>query len=987
MSHHERPRYLPASTYRLQVHGAFPLAAARDVAGYLSRLGVGAIYTSPYFAASPGSTHGYDVSNHNEISEEAGGRAAHTAFVAAARQLGLGHMVDFVPNHMGIGTGANAWWNDVLENGASSPAAKFFDIDWTPVKAALHAKLLLPILGDQYGQVLERGELTLVFRDGALALRYFDHELPINPRQAPRVYRAALAPLTAAVGADSPHLNEFLSIITSLENLPAYTEAGPERMAERQREKEVARGRLSRLVGESPVVADAIAQAIRRFNGEPGRPESFDAMHELLEAQVYRLSYWRTASHEINYRRFFDVNSLAGLRVEDAEVFAETHRLLGSLLAEDQVQAVRIDHPDGLFDPVRYFSMLQELAARSWELARDGERDGRPDRPLYVVAEKILSGREQLPRRWAVHGTTGYHFLNDLNGVFINTGHSRSIRRAYAKLTGRTEPFEDVLYWSKRLIIETAMASELTVLTHMLDRIAESSRKSRDFTRDALRDVIVEVVACFPVYRTYVDEEGWTPEDRAVLEQTIARARMRNPAMEASLFDFFREVMLPRDVESGPLPNDRRVGYPPASQADARQRLHFAMKLQQYTGPVHAKGLEDTAFYRYNVLLSLNEVGGDPQRLGRSPAEFHEANARRLRDWPYEMLATATHDTKLGEDVRARLNAISELPAEWGREAARWMRANKRARTLIEGEPRPDRNDEYRFYQALVGVWPSDSTDAVAPPSLVERLQEYMLKAAREAKVHTSWLTENHRYEQALRAYVERVLTGPTGARFLPMLLPLQRRIATIGMVNSLSQVVMKIGAPGMPDFYQGTELWDLSLVDPDNRRPIDFARRESLLDEIDRLLAQPADQRLPHVEQLVQSWHDGRIKLLVTAAGLRLRREQPELFWSGRYLPLHIDAPVNGDAIAFARVHDGDAVLFAGPRLVAPLVGSDLRPPVGLDTWKASRVQLPDELAGRTFRHEITGAEIRPTTGGPERWILLGQLFEHVPAAILRAV
>ncbi|MBA2605218.1 MAG: malto-oligosyltrehalose synthase [Acidobacteria bacterium] len=995
MSHHERPRHVPVSTYRLQIHGGFPLTAARDVTGYLARLGVGTVYTSPYFAAAPGSTHGYDVCNHNEINPEAGGAPAHAEFVAAVAAHGLTHIVDFVPNHMGIGTGANAWWMEVLENGPSSPSAKFFDVDWTPVKAELHAKLLLPILGDQYGQVLERGEMQLEFRDGVLVLRYFDHELPINPRQAPRVYRTAIGRVYEALGGDHPQLHEFLSIIASLENMPPYTESEPARMAERQREKEVARGRLSRLASECQPIREAIEEAVARTNGDPGRPESFDALHELLEAQAYRLSYWRTASHEINYRRFFDINTLAGLRIEDPEVFEETHRLIEEMLREERIQGIRLDHPDGLFDPARYFLMLQDLAARAWNTRREADREGRPDRPLYAVAEKILSGGERLPPGWAVHGTTGYNYLNDLNGIYIDQRQARVLRRAYTKLTGSAEPFEEVLYRSKRLIIETAMVSELTVLTHILDRIAESNRKSRDFTRDSVRAVLVEVVACFPVYRTYVDERGWTPEDRKVVERAIARARRRNPAMESSMFDFFLEVMLPRDVEATPIANDRRDGYPPATPDEARERLRFAMKLQQYTGPVQAKGLEDTAFYRYNVLLSVNEVGGDPARFGRTVEEFHAVNGHRIRAWPYELLTTATHDTKLGEDVRGRVNAISEIPTEWGREVSRWMRTNRTARGMSDNEPAPDRNDEYRLYQALVGAWPLELGSGAegepnvteAPAPFVERLQAYMLKAVREAKVHTSWLTPNAEYEDALKRFIEQVLTGAGGARFIPAMLPLQRRIATLGMLNSLSQTVMKLGSPGVPDFYQGTELWDLSLVDPDNRRPVDFDLRERLLTEVDDLLATPHGERVERLAGLVTSWRDGRIKLLISAAGLRVRREHPELFLSGQYLPLGTEVTVPGGAVAFARLHEGHAVLFVGSRLCAPLLDAGHTVPLGGEHWKTSRVLLPPELAERTFVHAITGAEIEPTAAGGHAWIFLGQVFEHVPAGILRAV
>jgi (1->4)-alpha-D-glucan 1-alpha-D-glucosylmutase len=984
--------YVPSSTYRLQLHAGFPFAAAIEVSEYLARLGASACYTSPYFAAMPGSTHGYDVCNHNAINPELGGRDAHREFTGRLAALGLGHVVDFVPNHMGVGTEVNAWWRDVLENGPAAAAAIYFDIDWTPVKAALHSKLLLPILGNQYGRVLERGELSLKFRDGLLVLAYADHELPINPKHLPTVLRRATGPLTEILGADSPQLHEFLSILTSLQNLPDSPGYDVAVATERQREKEVARARLARLVSESPQVGEQIEKAVQEVNGEPGKPGSFDALHELLEAQSYRLSYWRTASHEINYRRFFDVNTLAGLRVEDPQVFDSTHELLGELLAEGSVQGVRIDHPDGLFDPAKYFRMLQDL----WRL-----KTGKDDE-LYSVAEKILSTGESLPERWAVAGTTGYNYLNDLNGLYINTAESRRMRRVYAKLTGRTEPFADVLYWSKRLIMETGMGSELSVLAHELERIAESNRRSRDFTLESLKDAITSVVACFPVYRTYVDACGWTPEDRAVVEQAIVRARRRNPAMESSLFDFLREVILPRqaDASGGDVNGDarfeRRDGYPPADADEPARRLHFAMKLQQYTGPVHAKGLEDTAFYRFNLLLSLNEVGGDAERFGRTLEEFHDANTRRLQQRPFEMLATSTHDTKLGEDTRARLNVLSEIPDQWSREVAKWMRINRAHRTIVHGDPAPDRNDEYRFYQALIGIWPPDlpmetalrrGTDApLVLTELRERMQGYMMKSVKEAKVHTSWLTPYEEYESAVVRFVERTLTGPTSLKFLSAFTPFARRVAQVGMVNSLSQVAVKIGSPGVPDFYQGTELWDLSLVDPDNRRPIDFARRQQALEDVDRALALPSDERSAAIASMMASWPDGRIKLLLTAIGLRLRREQPDLFLAGRYLPLVTDVVVKGALIAFARLLDDRVAIVIAPRLVAPLISNGHAAPLGGEAWKTSRIFLPPELAGLTYRHEITGVEVKPTSAGDGAWLFAGQLFETVPVAVLRA-
>ncbi len=844
-----------------------------------------------------------------------------------------------------------------------------------------------------------------------------------TPGSRRKCYRRAVGPLTAELGADNAQLHEFLSILTSLQNLPEL--GGPDHdhgesdtgaiaeerelakeerelaknerqlaADERQREKEVARARLARLVAECPAIGAQIEAAVGEVNGDVGRPESFTALHEFLEAQTYRLWYWRTASHEINYRRFFDVNELAGLRVEDPEVFAATHALLGELLASNRVQAVRIDHPDGLFDPACYFEMLQQLGGGD----------------LYVVAEKILSSHETLPERWPIAGTTGYDYLNELNRLFVNADEAKRMRRTYARLTGQTDSFDEVRYECKRLIMTTAMASELNVLAHALSRIAEGNRRSRDFTLNSLRDTLSEVIACFPVYRTYVDEHGWTLGDRAVVDQAIVRARRRNPAMEASLFDFFREVVMPRAPENGaggaPVPptpesrpSDRRTGYPPADAGEAGARQHFAMKFQQLTGPVQAKGLEDTAFFRYNLLLSLGEVGGDVERYGGRVEDFHASNAARLRQRPFEMITTATHDTKLGEDTRARINVLSEIPDEWSREVARWMRMNRTHRTIVDGEPAPDRNDEYRFYQALVGVWPLEISNPDLPAAgegvkgpldlgdLVERLRAYMLKAVKEAKRHTSWLTPNEEYERAVTSFVDRVLTGPGRAKFLSVVAPFARRVARIGMINGLAQVTLKIGSPGIPDFYQGAELWDLSLVDPDNRRPVDFAHRQCLLASVDQLLQMPAVERAPALAELVTRWQDGRIKMLLTTAGLRLRRDWRNVFLSGRYLPLATDVTIPAGLVAFARLLDDRAVLFVAPRLTARLFGATdpvPRLPLGGEAWKTSRIILPPELHGRTFHHHVTGAEILSTGASGDQWIFAGQVFDTVPAGIL---
>jgi (1->4)-alpha-D-glucan 1-alpha-D-glucosylmutase len=775
--------------------------------------------------------------------------------------------------------------------------------------------------------------------------------------------------------------------------MPPHTDAREDAIAERRREKEVQRERLARLVEGSPRIRQHVEQALRSFNGTPGDAPSFDALHELLEAQPYRLAYWRTASHEINYRRFFDINDLAGLRQEQPVVFEATHALLAELLVEGSITGVRIDHPDGLFDPSGYFEQLQALAARV-RRGRAGDDDG----SLYVVAEKILSGDERLPESWPVHGTTGYNFLNDLNGLFIEPSSARRLRRVYTRFIASVDTFEEVVYDSKKLIMDTSLASELNVLANAMDRIGESDRRSRDFTVISLRDTLSEIVACFPVYRTYVRTDGWTEADRRVLDQAVACARRRNPALEPTVFDFVREVLLPREPGEappefgGPRPEERRKGYPPTDDADRRRRVTVSMKFQQYTAPVQAKGFEDTTFYRYNALLSLNEVGGEPSRFGRGPEDFHRANLHRWQHWPYEMLCTSTHDTKLGEDVRARINVLSELADEWSREITRWKRMNQSHRTLLSGrrargvpgEMAPDRNDEYRFYQVLVGAWPLEMPDRAAP-DLIDRLAQFMNKSIKEAKVHTSWINENRGYDEAVRRFVERTLSGDGAARFLGAFLPFARRVAAVGIVNALAQVVLKVASPGVPDFYQGCETWNLNLVDPDNRRPVDFDSLSSALDAVDRILSlEDPGTRAAAVRELYAAPGDGRIKLCLTAAALRQRRDHPDTFLRGEYVPLETEVTVPARLVACARVPGtGPSAIAIAPRLVARLMGTEAVPPLG-DQWKTSRVLLPASLRQRRFRDVLTGREIPVAQGAGQAWIFAGQAFETCPVSLL---
>ncbi len=947
----------PVSSYRLQFGRDFTFVEARELVPYLAALGVTECYCSPFLKAGPGSPHGYDICDHNAISDELGGEAAYLAFSDALGQHGLGQIVDFVPNHMGIDLRSNPWWRDVLENGPSSPFADFFDIEWDPVKPELHGKILLPILADQYGLVLERGELELRVDAGTLVVAYQGQDVPINPRRQPVVLSHGLDVLRRRIGDESADLRELQSILAALGHLPAYTERDPRQVAERRREKETARARLARLAEASPPVREHLAKAVQAFNGRPGDARSFDRLHKLLDGQAYRLASWRAASDEINYRRFFDINELAGLRMERLEVREATHGLLWRLVEEGRVTGVRIDHIDGLFDPFGYLTWLRETSPRA----------------VYVVAEKILSARETLPDDWPVDGTTGYDFLNDVIGLFIDRERASRMRRVYVQVTGRREAFGDVVYDSKRLIQRTALASELNVLAHALNRISEHDRRCRDFTLNSLRKTLAEVVANFPVYRTYVRPARLRQPDRDAIDLAVARARHRTPAMEASTFSFLTGALLAE-----------AAGAEAAGEEAAR--LAFAMKFQQYTGPVQAKGLEDTAFYRYNLLLALNEVGGDPPRFGRSLDEFHDANRARLARWPLAMTTTATHDTKRGEDARTRIAVLSEIPDDWRRAVSSWLRLNASSRTVVEGEPAPTRNDEYGFYQTLVGAWPAEPIGAplpaAAPAEFVGRVKAFMRKATKESKTHTSWINPNGAYDSAVETYVDRVLSGPRAARFLASFVPFARRIARLGMTNSLAQLVLKIASPGVPDFYQGAEVWDLSLVDPDNRRPVDYAGRRAALERMQPSLARIdiGGDAVDLVADLARTWEDGRIKLFVTARGLHVRRADPDLFLKGEYIPLAAEGPASRHVVAFARRLDGACVVALTPRLVARLEGIE-QGTHGEGIWSTTRLLLPWGGVA-ACRNLLTGERVPVTENGT---VAVGDALRICPVALLR--
>ena len=941
---------IPLATYRLQLGPGLQFDDAAGLVPYLAALGISDCYTSPFFETSSESSHGYDVSDHNRIRDELGGEPAFVRFSDALVRHGLGLLIDLVPNHMGIAGNRNRWWLDVLENGAASRYAHAFDIDWKPAKPELAGKVLLPVLGDQYGIVLERGELHLELNDGVFMVRYYDTVLPIAPHSYSRILGHRIDELEAGLGPSHPGLLELKALATWFAAFAPHPSRDLERPRRRTPDKAAGVERLAALLRQSPEVKTFLDQTIRRFNGTPDDPRSFDLLDELLREQAYRVAFWRVAGDEINYRRFFDINELAAIRTEDPDVFAETHRLVFRLVGAGQVTGLRVDHPDGLYAPAEYFRRLQRECAR----ARGAGSDA--DGGLYIVAEKILSPGESLPRSWPIAGTTGYDFLNVLNGIFVDRSQARAMEQLYARLIKERPPFAEVVYECKRLVMQVSMASELNMLAQRLNAISEEHRSSRDFTLPSLTRALAEIVANFPVYRTYVgeDQRGVSEGDREYILRAVAQAKRRTPLTSPSIYDWIQDILTLR--------------FPSwAREAERRERREFAMRFQQITSPVTAKGYEDTALYRFNRLVSLNEVGADPSRFGTPAAEFHAAMVERQRTYPHGLSATSTHDTKRGEDVRARVNVLSEIPDEWRRRVTLWQRLNRKHRTTVDTQPTPGANTEYLIYQTLVGAWPIG----------VERLRAYLFKAIHEAKSHTSWIKPNTRYDDAITRFAEAILDPVRSSSFLDDFVPFQARVAHYGVFNSLAQVLVKITAPGVPDFYQGSELWDLNLVDPDNRRAVDWQLRQNMLEELDRAV-DTAPDRAAFAQELVKRKEDGRAKLYLIRQALACRRAHAALFGDGEYRPLESRGPLAEHVLGFARLARGEVALTIVPRLLARR-GAD-EPPLGAAYWgDETRVIVPRE-AGQRLLNPLTGERL-PGAGGA---LPLSTALANFPVAML---
>jgi malto-oligosyltrehalose synthase len=949
------PPRVPRATYRVQLNAGFGFKELTAIVPYLAALGVSHVYCSPYFRARAGSAHGYDVVDHNSFNPEIGSREEFDGFVAALRAHTMGHILDIVPNHVGVMGADNAWWMDVLENGQASIYADYFDIDWNPANVAITDKVLVPVLGDAYGVALERGELRLQFEHGlgSFAIRYHEHRFPLDPRTYPRILDAALALERNA---------ELESLRRLFGALPDRRGPTAEQIAERNRDKEAHKRALAALAAANPAVSAALDRTVATLAGDPADAASFDPLHELLEAQAFRLAYWRVASDDINYRRFFDVNDLAALRVENEAVFEATHRLVLELIGTGALDGLRIDHIDGLYDPLGYLRRLR----RSIERARTAAPGGRC---VYLVAEKITASFERLPSDWPIDGETGYHFANAVNRLLVDTTSKGRMGRTYHAFVGEPRQWPDVVYECQHRVLRQSLASELTTAANLLVRIAQGDRRTRDFTLASLWRALAEVIACFPVYRTYVTGEA-SESDRRYIDWAIAAARRRAPSIGQPVFDFVRGALL---LE------------PPARTASARERMRrFAMKFQQITAPITAKGIEDTALYRFNRLVSLNEVGGEPDLYGASVSAFHGDAQYRVRHWPNEMLTTSTHDTKRSEDVRARISVLSEIPIAWRQAVTRWRRMNRTRRRDVAGQPAPSPDDEYLLYQTLVGTWPLEQPDEAELDAYRARIEAYMLKAARESKTRTSWAAGNAEYEDALLQFIRATLEHREGNLFLTDFCAFNERIVPFGLLNGLSQTLLKLSAPGVPDIYQGNEIWRFSLVDPDNRGPVDYGERRRLLAALTSAAAEDRAAR-----ELAEHIADPRCKLHLHARILELRRRDPQLFERGEYLPLKVMGRRSPHLCAFARRLEGRLAIVLAPRLYLKLMGGERasgerwRAPLGAEVWENTAVELPASLDA-PLRGVLDGARVPQLPAGGAAAISVAAALGSFPVALL---
>jgi len=949
---------IPSSTYRLQFNANFTFKQATELVAYLHQLGISHCYASPILRAKAGSIHGYDIVDHSCLNPEIGTLEEFETYIKTLRENKMRLILDIIPNHMCISDTSNIWWYDVLENGPASPYAEFFDIDWHSSSQELVNKVLLPILDQQYGDALENQVLKIVYQNGSFFLELNQNYLPTDPSSWILILSILILETEKVLSKEDPHFIELQSIHTALVHLPATTVQEKEKQEERQREKEVIKRRLDSLMNSNSDIYKLLMEQLALLNGKENDPRSFDWLESFVKVQPYRLCFWRVANEKINYRRFFDMIDLAGIRTDDARVFEAVHALLFTFIKKHFVDGVRIDHLDGLWNPTKYLEDLHMFYIQK------EDSKGTPE-TFYVIAEKILLGDEKLRPEWILHGTVGYDFLNQLNGLFVYQPHKKVILENYRNFTNFDSSVRELIYASKKLILDVSLSSELYVLSRRLEGIAEQHRSSRDFSSEGLRAALSDMIAEFSVYRSYItsDAEIGT-EDKNYISLAIGRAKRRNPSINETIFTFIENVLLLKHL-------------PELTEEHIAKRKDFIMHFQQLTAPVMGKGLEDTAFYRYFPLASLNEVGSDLINFGISLETFHKKNLERSIQWPYTMLSTSTHDTKRSEDVRARINVLSEIPEEWSQALTRWSQANQQHKVLESDSHFPDTNAECLLYQTLVGTWSFYPMSDEEHGEYVGRIQIYMDKASKEAKVHTSWINPNKSYDQILKQFIEAILSNSSDNLFLTDFQLFQKKIAAAGMLNSIAQLIIKFTSPGVPDLYQGNELWDFSLVDPDNRRPIDFFKRKKALDEI-------VQKKIEFPDFFVQSLKkpdEGKIKMFFTFQTLKARRDFPDLFSKGSYIQLQVMGDKQNHILSFARQLHEQIVIVITARFFTFLLNDDFS---SIPTWGNLFLEVPSELNVQNFCNVYTDECFEVEHQNEKKIINLGKVLQSIPFALL---
>lgn len=922
---------LPAATYRLQFNKNFKFISAEKLLPYLKELGISHIYASPVFKAHRGSMHGYDVVDPTQLNSDLGTAEDFVRLIEKAHQIGIYWLQDIVPNHMAFDF-ENKMLVDLLENGPDSRFFNFFDVEWSYIHFGDKPAMLAPFLGKYYQETLESGEISLKYGKEGFSINYYDNKFPVRVRSYADILSLRFDKLQNKTGRDYPAVIKMLGLFHMIKFLPTFEDTD-----ERYNQIKFIKSLLWELYSDDDNIRMCINETLKIYNGIKGKPESFDLLDNLLSDQYFRLAYWKVANEEINYRRFFNISSLISLKIENECVFNRTHSLIFRLVKEGKIDGLRVDHIDGLYDPEEYLRRIRERI------------DGR-----YLVVEKILEEDETLPENWPVEGTTGYDFLNLVNGLFCKTKNENKLSRFYTQFTRRASSFDDLVVDKKRLIINTRMAGELERLSLLVEDIAKHDRHGADITLIGIKTALEEILVHFPIYRTYVNDKNISKPEMDYINKTIGELKYNNPRLEYEI-DYIGRLLT--------------LQHHNLSEELHEKSINFIMKFQQLTGPLMAKGFEDTSLYVYNRFISLNEVGGNPSKFGYTLGEFHKKIRYRGIKWKHTLNATSTHDTKRGEDVRARLNVLSEIPDQWQTSVKKWHDMNLKYKTEYNDRLLPDKNDEYFLYQTLIGAYPFDE---LPDKIFIKRIKDYAIKVVREAKVYTAWVKPDEKYENAFLYFIESILTVADTNLFLTDFMEFQKYISHFGIFNSLSQTLIKMTVPGIPDFYQGSELWDFNLVDPDNRRQIDYTVQQELIEIVDK--NQNDMNKL--FQSLFSDMHNGAVKLYLIKKVIAARRKYPTLFNEGKYMHINSSGESGKNVISFMRKTEKHIAVIIVPRFLTELTEAD-KLPLGKSVWNNTYIRIPFET--ETLESILTNQEIGDTTT-----LEIGEIFKEFPAELL---